>query len=98
MAGRAPGQVPGRRGAGGCWWPVSRGVARSEARQARWLTHLRAACASPRSLQAKVFQLARDDGHPTGKVIKINHGDIGSKMLNNNVVRCWIQLLVPGRC
>lgn len=39
-------------------------------------------------LQAKVFQLARDDGTPIGKVIKINHADIGSKILNNNVL--WI--------
>ncbi|KAL4857795.1 NEDD8-activating enzyme E1 catalytic subunit [Chlorella vulgaris] len=39
-------------------------------------------------VQAKVFQLARDDGTPIGKVIKINHADIGSKILNNNVL--WI--------
>jgi hypothetical protein len=39
-------------------------------------------------MQAKVFQLADDTGKPTGKVIKINHGDIGSKMLNNNVRGC----------
>lgn len=37
-------------------------------------------------LQAKVFQVAREDGSPTGKVIKINHADMASKMLNNNVV------------
>lgn len=36
--------------------------------------------------QAKVFQVAREDGSPTGKVIKINHADMASKMLNNNVV------------
>jgi hypothetical protein len=43
-------------------------------------------------VQAKVFQLADDTGKPTGKVIKINHGDIGSKMLNNNasgLVPAW---------
>ncbi|KAI7840831.1 hypothetical protein COHA_005477 [Chlorella ohadii] len=38
--------------------------------------------------QAKVFRVARDDGSPTGKVIKINHADMASKMLNNNVV--WV--------
>ncbi|EFN56123.1 expressed protein [Chlorella variabilis] len=38
--------------------------------------------------QAKVFQLAHDDGSPIGKVIKVNHGDLGSKMLNNNVL--WV--------
>jgi hypothetical protein len=39
-------------------------------------------------LQAKVFRLVREDGTPTGKVIKVNHDDLGSKMLNNDVV--WI--------
>ena len=38
--------------------------------------------------QAKVFRVARDYGSPTGKVIKINHADMASKMLNNNVVSC----------
>lgn len=38
--------------------------------------------------QAKVFRLAKDDGTPTGKVIKINHEDVASKLLNNNVV--WV--------
>lgn len=52
-----------------------------------------------------MFQLARDDGTPTGKVIKINHGDLGSKMLNNNVVRpaipaiclCLLVVVVVGQ-
>ncbi len=35
-----------------------------------------------------MFRVARDDGSPTGKVIKINHADMASKMLNNNVVSC----------
>ena len=43
---------------------------------------------TPPPAQAKVFQLATDGGAPTGKVIKINHGDLGSKMLNNNVL--WV--------
>ena len=43
---------------------------------------------APPLRQAKVFQLAHDDGSPIGKVIKVNHGDLGSKMLNNNVL--WV--------
>ncbi|PSC70169.1 kinase-like superfamily isoform A [Micractinium conductrix] len=38
--------------------------------------------------QAKVFRLVRDDGSPTGRVIKVNHEDVVSGMLNNNVV--WV--------
>lgn len=48
--------------------------------------------------QAKVFRVARDDGSPTGKVIKINHADMASKMLNNNVVRLSLMLQLCCSC
>lgn len=35
-------------------------------------------------LQARVYQLQTVDGRPLGKVLKVNRGDIGSQMLNNN--------------
>ncbi|EFN56122.1 hypothetical protein CHLNCDRAFT_144739 [Chlorella variabilis] len=39
-------------------------------------------------MQAKVYRLARHDGAPTGKVIKVNREDLGNKMLNNDMV--WV--------
>lgn len=40
------------------------------------------------AVQARVFELVYNDGVPTGKVIKVAHGDLGHKLLNNSVV--WI--------
>lgn len=45
-----------------------------------------------------MFRVARDDGSPTGKVIKINHADMASKMLNNNVVRLSFMLELCCSC
>ncbi|KAI7839011.1 hypothetical protein COHA_007250 [Chlorella ohadii] len=39
-------------------------------------------------MQARVYQLQTQDGRPLGKVLKVNRGDIGSQMLNNNQV--WV--------
>jgi hypothetical protein len=39
-------------------------------------------------MQARVYQLQSKDGRPLGKVLKVNRGDIGSQMLNNNQV--WV--------
>ncbi|PSC76125.1 kinase-like superfamily [Micractinium conductrix] len=39
-------------------------------------------------MQAKVYRLEVEGGKPSGRVIKINHGDLGSKILNNNWV--WV--------
>lgn len=34
-----------------------------------------------------MYQLQTREGRPLGKVLKVNRGDIGSQMLNNNQVR-----------
>ncbi|KAL6777875.1 hypothetical protein ACKKBG_A16025 [Auxenochlorella protothecoides x Auxenochlorella symbiontica] len=39
-------------------------------------------------VQARVFELVRSDGTPSGKVIKVAHADLGHKILNSPVV--WI--------
>ena len=33
-----------------------------------------------------MYQLQTREGRPLGKVLKVNRGDIGSQMLNNNQV------------
>ncbi len=42
----------------------------------------------PLILKARVFELVRSDGTPSGKVIKVAHADLGHKILNSPVV--WI--------